>query len=181
MVFRLSSVPELADAAALLGVVGEELVPGAVEDALVGVGGDDPLVFTVRPEAGGAEALVGVLGVELVFAVAAGGSEAVALVLVAEGFEATLVGVLGEEPVVVGGAAEGSVLIVSEDPAPPEGLVGSVVLLPEVPGAAQFTSLLEPIGATSLGSDVAVTTGVVAVASRLESSAGSGTFNHPIC
>ena len=178
MVFKLSRVPELEVDVPLLGVVGE-FVPGAAEEALVGVGGDDPLLFTVRPEA--AEALVGVLGEELVFAVAAGGFEAVALVLVAGGFEATLVGVLGEEPVVVGGATEGSVLIVSEDPVPPEGLVGSVVLLPEVPVAAQFTSLLEPIGATSLGSDVAVTTGVVAVASRLESSAGSGTFNHPIC
>jgi hypothetical protein len=156
MVFRLSRVPELAEDALSVGVAGEEAVPAA----LVGVGGDDPLVFTVRPETGAGAALV----------LVAGGSEALD--------DASLVGVIGEEPVVVGGAAEGSVLIVSEEPASPEALVGSV-LFPEVPGAAQSTSLLELIGATSVGAGVAVTMGVAA--STLESSAGSGTFNHPIC
>jgi hypothetical protein len=156
MVFRLSRVPELAEDAPSVGVAGEVAVPAA----LVGVGGDDPLVFTVRPETGAGAAPV----------------------LVAEGSEAlddaALVGVVSEETVVVGRAADGSVLIVREEPASPEALLGSV-LFPEVPGAAQSTSLLEPIGATSVGAGVAVTTG--AAVSTLESSAGSGAFNHPIC
>jgi hypothetical protein len=169
MLFRLSRVPELADEAILAGVVGEEpeSVAGAAEEvaALVGVGGDDPLVFTVRPEAGAAEGLFGVSGEELVFAV----------VPVAGGFES-----VDETASVVVGTPEGSVSIVSEVPGAPELFVGSA-LVPEDSGAAQFTSVLEVVGATSLGADVAVTTGVVAVSSAPESSVGPGTFNHPIC